>query len=296
MSLQFHKVTLEDKEWIQELMDKSNYPSSEFCFSNSFDWREIYDIKAARMGDYVILKSGKHHPTYLYPAGVGDIAPVIKALIEDAKENDVPFGMFGILEQNVQVLKDLFPDRFEYIYDRDHSDYIYTTESLSTLSGKKLHAKRNHIHKFEENNPDWSYEQLTPENLGEAWEMNAKWCEVNGCSKDESLKNEACAVRNAFDYFEPLGLQGGLLRAKGEVIAYSIGRPLNSNTFIVHIEKAFAEIQGAYPMMNQQFVLHNCQDFEFVNREDDTGAENLRKAKLSYYPYKILDKYYVRLK
>ena len=59
---------------------------------------------------------------------------------------------------------------------------------------------------------------------------------------------------------------------------------------MVHIEKAFAEVQGAYPMINQQFVAHEAQGYQYVNREEDTGAEGLRKAKLSYRPAFLVEK------
>ena len=59
---------------------------------------------------------------------------------------------------------------------------------------------------------------------------------------------------------------------------------------VVHIEKAMSEIQGAYPIINQQFVKNTCQDYQYINREDDTGAEGLRKAKLSYYPALLEEK------
>ena len=77
-------------------------------------------------------------------------------------------------------------------------------------------------------------------------------------------------------------------------LAFSIGEPLNSDTYVVHIEKALASVQGAYPMINQQFVLHHCQDYAYVNREEDTGDEGLRKAKLSYQPQLLVEKFQAR--
>ena len=126
--------------------------------------------------------------------------------------------------------------------------------------------------------------------------MHDAWCEFSNCQHEEGLLEESCAVRRALEYFEELKLSGGAIKIKDGICAFSIGDRLNSDTFLVHIEKAFSDVQGAYPMINKQFVIHNCEDYKFVNREEDTGDEGLRKAKLSYQPYEILKKYNAREK
>ncbi len=105
------------------------------------------------------------------------------------------------------------------------------------------------------------------------------------------MQEEYDVVKEALMCFEELGLTGGLLRKDGEVIAFTLGEPLSDDTFVVHFEKAFPEIQGAYTMINQQFVLAECQNYKYINREEDTGDEGLRKAKLSYHPVILLSKY-----
>lgn len=80
------------------------------------------------------------------------------------------------------------------------------------------------------------------------------------------------------------------------MVAFTIGDPLNEDTYLVHFEKAYAEMQGAYPMINQQFVLHNCMQYKYVNREEDAGVEGLRRAKLSYNPVLLVEKYIATLK
>ena len=89
---------------------------------------------------------------------------------------------------------------------------------------------------------------------------------------------------NALRLFEELDLKGGILRIDGKIVAFTIGEPICPDTFVVHIEKAYADVPGAYTMINQQFVEHECMNYKYVNREEDTGAEGLRKAKLSYRP------------
>ena len=91
-------------------------------------------------------------------------------------------------------------------------------------------------------------------------------------------------------------LRGGAIEVDGEIIAFSLGAILNEDTFIVHVEKAFATINGAYPIINQQFVLHEASEFTYINREEDMGYPSLRKAKMSYRPDILLEKFIVKEK
>ena len=121
--------------------------------------------------------------------------------------------------------------------------------------------------------------------------MNEKWYELNVDKDPEGIEAEREVLNLSFENFEKFGFTGGLLRVDGEVVAFTFGEKLNENTFVTHFEKAFADIRGAYPMINNQFALNTIYTFEFVNREDDIGSEGLRKAKLSYYPEILLEKF-----
>lgn len=188
-------------------------------------------------------------------------------------------------------LEEWYPGRFQIEYDRDSADYVYESEKLATLSGKKLHGKRNHINKFKSLFEDrWSYESMTKDNLEECFQMALKWRTENDCEDDDEKRGEMCVALNSLRLFEELHLTGGVLRIDGKVVAFTIGEPICEDTYVVHIEKAYADVQGAYTMINQQFVEHECMNYKYVNREDDTGAEGLRKAKLSYRPVFMVEK------
>jgi hypothetical protein len=128
--------------------------------------------------------------------------------------------------------------------------------------------------------------------------MTVDWCVKNGCKDDPELSEEFCSVRKSYKNFKELQLEGGLLRADGKIVAYTMGEKLNSDTYVIHIEKAFSDVRGAYQMINQQFaqtIKQNHPEILFINREEDMGFEGLRKAKLSYYPDILLEKYSANL-
>ena len=182
-------------------------------------------------------------------------------------------------------------------YCLDEADYVYESEKLATLSGKKMHGKKNHVNRFrKEFEGRWSYESMKKENLEECFQMALKWRKENGCNDDTDKNAEMCVTMNALRLFEELDLKGGILRIDGKIVAFTIGEPICPDTFVVHIEKAYADVPGAYTMINQQFVEHECMDYKYVNREDDAGSEGLRKAKLSYKPVFMVEKGHVHEK
>ncbi|MEG0109255.1 MAG: phosphatidylglycerol lysyltransferase domain-containing protein, partial [Lachnospiraceae bacterium] len=181
-------------------------------------------------------------------------------------------------------------DIYQVNYSRDLADYVYETEKLSTLAGKKLHGKRNHINKFLSTYKNWTYEALSSENIEDCFQMALKWRNENGCDDDSEKNSEMCVTLNSLRLFKELHLIGGVLKIEGKVVAFTIGEPISDEIFVVHIEKALSEIDGAYPMINQQFVLHECQNYEYINREEDVGSEGIRKAKLSYRPAFLVEK------
>jgi len=290
----FKKVELGDKKWMEPLLSTANLRGGHQNFTNIFAWSEIYNYRVAQVNGYLVLKGILNDsPFYFYPAGSGDIKIVFEIMKKDAASCGHEFVLAGVSPENMAVINRMFPEQFEYKEMRDSFDYVYLLSNLVTLSGNKLNAKRNHINRFKRENHDWNFEQISLENLSECWEMNQQWCKNNSGHAD-LIANESCAVRRCFNHFVELGLEGGLIRVEGRVIAFTMGEKLISDTYIIHIEKALSEIEGSYQMINREFaafVQKIYPQLVYVNREEDMGFEGLRKAKLSYHPAKMEEKY-----
>lgn len=291
MEYDFKRPELEDKDLVNHYFFEAPGRSCERTFVNVFLWSRHYKVKFAVIEDALVFRDESDGYAFSYPAGEPEaVKRALGAVMEYCREHECPFRLYNVTPEHFDQMEKWFPGRFQIEYVRDVADYVYETEKLATLAGKKLHGKRNHINRFKALYPDWSYEKMDDGNVEECFQMALKWRNQNGCDDDAEKNAEMCVTLNSLRLYKELGLRGGILRVNGEIAAFSMGEPLCSDTFVVHIEKAFAEIEGAYPMINQQFVQHECMDYTYVNREDDAGSEGLRKAKLSYRPAFMVEK------
>lgn len=281
----FKRPELEDKEIIDSYFAKAPSRSCERTFDNVYLWSRHYHVKYAVVEDALIFQDDEVGLAFAYPAGEPEcVKNALEFLDKYSQEKGYPLKLYNVTEENFAQLESWYPGEYQVEYVRDVADYVYESEKLATLAGKKLHSKRNHINKFKSIYPNWSYEKLTDENQEECFQMALKWRNQNGCNDDPDKNAEMCVTLNSIRLYKELGQTGGIIRIDGKIAAFAIGEPICDDTFVVHIEKAFPEIDGAYTMINQQFVLHECMDYKYVNREDDAGSEGLRKAKLSYKP------------
>ncbi len=292
-------IELSDRPLISSYLQKQNYRASDFCFTNLYTWGKRFNTQFAVANGWLFIrfKDNYERNSYLKPIGTGDLREAIEWIIEDHATFDSVFQLRGLTEEMISEVSAAFPERFNYNLNRSVSDYIYTTEKLIQLKGKKLQSKRNHINRFKREN-NWSYQSLerNPETVEACKRVLDKWMRVNGEEKDLTLEYDDFATTLMLEHFDYLELKGGAIRVNDEIVAFAIGERLTEDTFVVHVEKAFSSVHGAYAIINQQFVENEMMDFTYVNREEDMGLDNLRKAKLSYQPDILLKKYNARFK
>ena len=289
--LQFKKPTIEDREWIQRLYTCSQYRGAEYTFANLYLWSYFYGEVCEHQGFLCQRLTFKGIHQYIYPAGCGDVKPVLDLLWEDSHAHGKPFVVRSLTRDTMAKMQGLYPGRFTYEDNRNAYDYLYEIETLTELKGKKYQAKRNHINRFLENWPNWYTEVITHDNMDTCKALAEKWCESHEDAGDKR------ALDKAFAHFDELCFEGIILYAEpGKPVAFSMGNCISRDTFDVNFEKAFADVQGAYPLINREFarfVQQNHPEIRYLNREDDMGVEGLRKAKESYHPV-FLEKYIAR--
>ena len=294
--LQFDFPELLDREWLRPALSESGNLGSEWAFGTLFIWRDSFYSKVCRRGDSVLFCFGGPLHTYNLPlCPAADLPEMVELMIADAREKGFPFQMWGVTKECTEELEKQFPGRFRFELDRNGSDYIYRSEDLIRLSGRKYHGKRNHIAQFERAY-DWSYEDLSPENLEDCRAVAKEWCRTHGgCESREGYAGELSALDRALSHFGPLHLGGGMIRIEGKPVAFTVGEEINPKTYLLHFEKALDGYDGLYAVINHEYAEKHLSGYEFINREEDMGLEGLRKAKLSYHPEFLCEKYRVTL-
>ncbi len=296
----FKRPELSDRQWVVELLSHEGSRACEHNFASIYLWSTAYPQKIARVGDRLLVEMmGSPGLSHLFPMGAGPLAPALDAAKADAEAHGAHLTLICLTAEQKAQLEAEFPGRFVFQEDRDGFDYIYTIDKLADLSGKKLHAKRNHISRFCDQFPDWMFEPIGPDNIADCLDMEEKWYaeQVADDRADANLGHEKDAVETALRHMDELGVSGGLIRAEGRVLAFSMGSMTTADCYNVHFEKAYGEIQGAYAVINREmarWVRSTHPEVAYFNREDDMGLEGLRKAKLSYYPDILLEKFSAR--
>ncbi|MFZ0448166.1 MAG: phosphatidylglycerol lysyltransferase domain-containing protein [Desulfatiglandaceae bacterium] len=290
MPNKFKSIEIQDKEVFHEYLQSDPPMSSELTFTNLFIWRHRYHPRWMEEagGLLIVLQPDGGVPFGLPPVGPGDKARALRFLAEHLRLLDPEARICRVPEDFVKRFVD--PGEFEALEDRDNSDYVYLAEDLINLPGKKYHNKRNHLNRFLKSY-SYEYRELDEELVECFLDMQEQWCRIRECKKDLGLLMEDYAVYQALTHFGELDYRGGAILLEGRVEAFTLGERLNENTAVIHIEKANPEVSGIYAAINQFFCKEAWSDATYINREQDLGIEGLRKAKTSYGPHHMVDKY-----
>ncbi len=287
--IEFSPITLADKELVESYTQVSKIQNCDLSFANMYCWQRTFRSAWAIVEGYLVIRfgiDGGEKLGYMQPIGADgnlNFASIIPLLAQDAHSRGERLRIIGLTEEGCEALRRSYGGDFALYADPNLADYIYSSERLSSLAGKKLQAKRNHINQFRKLYPEYEYRDLTPDQFESCLRLDCKWRAAHGDLCDD-MTPEREAMLRAFANFEELALRGGVLYVGGEVVAFTYGSQINATTFCVHVEKGDADVTGCYTMINKLFAESLSDMFVYLNREEDLGIEGLRRAKMSYYP------------
>jgi len=296
--LKFHTFDIKAQSLVSSFSQKFDCQLMNYSFAVLFLYRNVCHFQYAVWDNFLIIKATHNFEDYfMFPMGEGNMSAILDTMVIETlrKAKSVRFYQFC---DDIAPLLLQWTEEFcektgcKYILSpvREDFEYIYSSKKLVLLEGHLLKPKRNQINYFTKNNV-WSWESITQDNIAEVKYFNSLWDARNDSNERPSLSKENMALEEVFSYFFELNLQGILLKVEDKTVAFSIGFPLNKNTFLVLFEKADRNYKGAYTMINKLFANEISKTYPYINRAEDAGVEGLRKAKLSYQPEYLIEVY-----
>lgn len=286
--IQWKEIELSDRELFEKTGENSEGIAM-FGFASLFFWKEYYKTAYAMVKGNIVCRglSDKRNCVVYFPRGLNcNIKETIEEIAADCDGN---LRFLPLTQVTAEKISSVFPNAKITLLD-GKCEYVYNQKDLAELAGKKYHAKRNHIAKFDKNHP-YEYIEIKESNI----DILAECAEHLYNIIENSPEDEYCAIKCAIKHFPHLNLRAAVIKVDGKYAAYSIGSEINGNTADIHFEKADRSFEGSYAKINNCFAKYGWADMEFLNREEDLGIEGLRKAKLSYYPCRLNQMYSIEI-
>ena len=300
-----NRITLENRDVLEEYLNGFEYKTSGLSYSALYMWRDINQFSWDMMGDYMCMSGVSHleleqgiELPFMFPpltrTGEYD-RDSLRSAIYQARDffesKGHPFSLRLVPFHILEIIKEAVPE-LKWEDDRPNYDYIYLTKDLIDLAGRDYHKKKNHLNYFKKTY-EYEYVKMTSDMADEAMQFIDEFNRRKDIPAHEMelLKMEEEAMDDVFRNLEAVGYEAGAIRIGGKIEAIAVGGRLGTKMITEHVEKANVEYRGLYQAINNEFCKHVASWAKYINREEDMGIPNLRKAKLSYRPCKLLEKY-----
>jgi hypothetical protein len=289
--------SIEDKDTYIQCRRQSKTEISDSNFDARISWNPGFHYQTARIADcFFLISDGgdfttPHMTLPVGPLDLDRLQTIVDTIEPVFHAKNWPVRCLYIDECYLPLFKQLRGYRIRLAFDRVFSDYLYDADSLRQLSGKSLHAKRNHVNRFLRTYPEYEYRSLSLADKDDALELVAEWCKEKQINCQSLLTSDYIAIEQLFKYYDRLELNGGTIRIGGKLAAFAIGSRTSPDSAVIHIEKARAEYPGLYTAINKLVLDNEFPNIRWINREEDLGISGLRKAKMSYEPVRLIHKY-----
>ncbi|MGN0295159.1 MAG: DUF2156 domain-containing protein [Lachnospiraceae bacterium] len=288
------QLTISDRNLIESYLKLTEYEGYNYNFNSMIMWNHAYNIQYEACDRFLIL-------LYQYEKQFFWMMPLcrpeyylqaVQRMQVISMQKGIPFMMSYVEKSFRNWMEEKYGDRFTFSFSPDYSEYVYSCEKNRTLAGRKMVKRRNHFNAFLREHPDYEYRDLCLDNLDEVRACLARWeRQKETDDTEEDLRSEHKGIMDLLKNFSRLDFKGGCIYIDGRMEAFIIGSALGKDGVEIHIEKANAEIRGLYVAVFKEFLCHNFPEAIWINREEDMGYENLRRAKQQLHPIRMIDNY-----
>ena len=298
MSLEFKKIEVNSIQEMLPFYAMRHNMTCDSVFLESYVWKDYYNVRYAIWENKALLwlMENEGRCFSAMPLCREEDLPGAFAAIEEYFNEELGYPLvINLADEYAVKYLNLPEDKYLVEEQVDSRDYLYNGDVMRSLAGKKLHKKKNRVNAFKrEYEGRYEYRRLCCSDSHDVWVFLDRWRQQKGEEVEEHLDYEVKGIHDILKNCSEFSIHMGGVYIDGQMEAFTIGsyNPVE-NMAVIHIEKANPEINGLYQFINQQFLIEEFPEVEWVNREDDMGLEGLRKAKMTYYPANYARKYLV---
>lgn len=299
--LKFKPVTLADMPLINALLQTAISRTCDYSAGGIFMWIDYFGYEYCVYDDTLFIKgrteNRRTETSFMVPVGAMALEQSVGMVVEYCASKQLKPVFSAVPSDRIEALLAVCGPQASVEPLDDWCDYLYSIESLATLSGKKLARKRNHFNQFTVANPSYSVEPLTCNLLPE---VTLFFERLQGTDKsgEPTAAYESNECRRVLRYFSTYPFEGIVLRGdSGQIVAFAVGEVVG-DTLFEHIEKMDHDVPGAGTAVCKlfaEYMLARHPSLRYVNREEDCGDPGLREAKQQYHPVALLEKFNVRI-
>ena len=298
MSLEFKKIEVNSIREMLPFYAMRHNMTCDSVFLESYVWKDYYNVRYAIWENKALLwlMENEGRCFSAMPLCREEDLPGAFAAIEEYFNEELGYPLvINLADEYAVKYLNLPEDKYLVEEQVDSRDYLYNGDAMRSLAGKKLHKKKNRVNAFKrEYEGRYEYRRLCCSDSHDVWVFLDRWRQQKGEEVEEHLDYEVKGIHDILKNCSEFSIHMGGVYIDGQMEAFTIGsyNPVE-HMAVIHIEKANPEINGLYQFINQQFLIEEFPEAEWVNREDDMGLEGLRKAKMTYYPADYARKYLV---
>ena len=280
------RLTLENFKELEPYIKAADYNEYNSNIVTMLMWQTRYPVYFACYPHFALVYNQMPNmdPVWLMPYCKKEYR---REAVEKIKELSVELGIGFEIHSMIKEFKDwlmeAYPKQF-LIWDcYDARDYIYDRKQQETLAGKKMQKRRNHLHAFEklyENR--YCYKPLETEDIPHVYEFLNEW-KTQKVAMD-TIDEEEIGIHFLLEHMHTLPIKGGCIYVDGKLEAFNITSLISTDTVQIHVEKANKTMRGLYIAILKLFLETLDDEVKYINREDDMGLPELRKAKSDMQP------------
>lgn len=294
--MKLNKLELKDKKLFNQHLSFADHQLAAYAFSNIYIWKALYNIQWSLIEDNLCVFFQDKIGSFLYlpPLAKENKPRVLKQafeIMDKINKNKEISRVENVEEQNLEYYRAL-----GYLCHKKYPDYLCLRNDLAQLCGNKFKSQRAAYNYFiKHHNFDWHNFKVGDKNS--CLELFNFWAQERKKHNPDDLycgmlEDNRKVIKETLANYQPLNLEGIVVRVDKKIKGFSCGYKLNKDIFCILYEITDLSIKGLAQFIFRQFS-QELKNYKYINIMDDSGLENLAKTKLSYKPVSLIPAYII---